>query len=365
MISAPPQSNLSREIVASVLNRLGHWESSVDRPHWTDDRQLRNPFEPGDTPFVEHRDAPEQVVRFLDCQPERQFWLDLLPNIDPNIRRIDRFRDCGAYAYVIQNLETGRYYLQGAACKLRICPVCRKRLQRRSVRRVLDFMTSNPNLEWQFHTFTLKHSSDPLPDQLNRLVASFRKLRHRKLWKTSVTTGYAVIEVTFHPAGSWSPNGRQRTADEWHPHLHVLAATSFIDWGALRRAWLAVTGDSDNIECSLVESPAHAAHYVAKYIGKPPDLDLASRPDRASEYYFALQSRRLLQPFGVTINHKPPPPEPPAPSRLICRYDDLKEAAVRGSYPASCVLAHLILTTVPSARPRSRPDPSLWPQTPT
>lgn len=364
MASCPQNPTLPRALLARVLHRLGHWESSVERPHWSIPHQQIHLLDTGPTDFTEHHDKPEQLVRFAGSFAERQFWLTVLPNIEPNIRRIDRFQQCGAYAFVVQDLETGRYFLQGEACKLRICPVCRRRIQRRSSARVLDFMHAHPDLAWQFQTFTLKHSSASLPRQLDRLVRCFRNLRQRKQWRASVTTGYAVIEVTFHPAGSWAPNHRQRTEDEWHPHLHVIAATSFIDWGWLRSAWLEVTGDSDNIDCALVESPQHAAHYIAKYIGKPPNLDLTTNPTRAAEYYHALQARRMLLPFGATNKHKPPTPPRSAPSMLIARFSDLKTAASNGSYPAQCILAHVFLATVPRPKTNgSRHDP-LFPETP-
>jgi hypothetical protein len=179
-----------------------------------------------------------------------------------------------------------------------------------------------------------------------------------------VRTGYAIIEVEYHPAGSWSPSGRRRSHDEWHPHLHVLAATSFIDWGLLRKAWLDVTGDSDNIDCSLVESPTHAAHYIAKYVGKPPDLNLRDQPHRAAEYYDALRNRRLLMPFGETVTHPQPQSPAPPPTRLVCTYGDLRTAARNGSYPAQCMLTHLILATVPNLRLQRDHQPQLFPDRP-
>lgn len=210
-------------------------------------------------------------------------------------------------------------------------------------------MQQRPAEKWQFQTFTLKHSARPLPDQLDRLVRSFRKLRQRKLWREHVVTGYATIEVTFHPAGSYSPNGRQRLSDEWHPHLHVVARTDFIPWGPLRKAWLQVTGDSDNVDCEQCESASHAATYVAKYIGKPPDLALTGNMQRAAEYYESLQGRRLLMPFGDTAKHKPPNQLRSQPSVRVIRFADLHRAAASGDGPSRLMLASVIYDTVPAS----------------
>jgi hypothetical protein len=210
-------------------------------------------------------------------------------------------------------------------------------------------MEQRPGEKWQFQTFTLKHSSDPLPDQLERLVRCFRRLRQRKLWKAHVLTGYAVIEIDFHPAGTYSPNGRLRTEDEWHPHLHVVARTDWIPWSPLRKAWLQVTGDSDNIDCEPCESATHAATYVAKYIGKAPDLALTDSPDRAAEYYHALKSRRLLIAFGPATEQEKRDESPKTPSVRIIRFADLLKAVALGDKPARQMLAKVIINSVPSS----------------
>ena len=338
---------VSPAVVGSTLFRLGVWESADDRPRRSVlGQQLELPPS-GLSEFTIHRDQPEQLLRFRGCQGERQFWLDLLPHIEADGRRVTRFQQCGGFAFVSEDIETGQLFLQAETCKLRICPVCRRRIQAKASARVLDFMNSKPNARWQFQTYTLKHSPLPLPAQLDRLVKSFRRLRQRALWKSHVQTGYAVIEVNFHPKGSYSPTGRKRDFDEWHPHLHVVAQTDFIPWGPLRQAWLQITGDSDNIDCEPCESSTHAAHYVSKYVGKPPDLCLKDSPSRAAEYYKSLQGRRLLMPFGETNKHKAPPPPPPRSSQRICQLHQLVASAASGCYPAKCMLTRVIFSAVP------------------
>lgn len=346
-VSLPGQPPLPQAVVDSALRRLGDWESNVDRPSWTVPNQQLGLSPPGPDSFTVHVDTPEQILRFQGVQPERSFWLEHLPNIDPDIMRLSRFRQCGAYAWVAQDVQTGRYFLRGESCKMRICPVCRRNIQRRSADRVLDFMHIRGASKWQFITLTLKHSENPLKTQLDRLVRCFRKLRQRKLWRDSVQTGYAVIEVTFHAADSVAPGGRLRAFSEWHPHLHVVAQTEWIDWSALRKAWFAVTGDSDNIDCQKVESSSHAAHYVSKYIGKPPDINLRSDPRHAAEYYRSLQHRRLLMPFGPAAKHQPPPRAPLPVTQKVCKFSALLTSAAGGNYPAQCMLACIILGTVP------------------
>lgn len=335
--------------VDSALSRLGLWESSDGRPRrGVPGQQLELPPSPL-SEFTVTLDQPEQLLRFQGCQPERQFWLDTLPLIEPDGRILSRFDQCGAFAFVAEDPVSGRVFLQAETCKLRICPACRRRIQAKAAARVLHFMEQRPDDKWQFHTFTLKHSATPLHLQLARLVRSFRKLRARKLWRDHVRTGYAVIEIQFHPAGTYSPNGRLRDDDEWHPHLHVVARTDFIPWGLLRKAWLQVTGDSDNIDCEPCESAKHAAHYVSKYIGKPADLALTGNTKRATEYYKSLKKTRLLIPFGDTRLHQPPSPPPPPASRQIGRFAHILRAALAGDLPARHLIAAVIAQTVPSS----------------
>jgi hypothetical protein len=341
------QPTIPSDVVESALSRLGEWESAVDRPRWSvPNQQLELP--PSNlNVFSAHIDAPEQVLRFQGCQGERQFWLDSLHLIEPDIIKVSRFRQCGKYAWVNEDVETGQIYLRGECCKLRICPACRRRIQWKARSRVLDFLNQHDDLKWQFHTFTMKHRPDPLPQQLDRLVKCFRRLRQRKHWKQTVSMGYAVLEVTFHPAGTYSPNGRRRTYDEWHPHLHAVVATNWINYGWLHKAWKQITGDSTNIDCEKVRNNEKAAYYVGKYIGKPPDLNLQGNLERMTEYYRSLQGRRMLMPFGATAKHQEPPRTPRTGSIQVCRFSELLTAAATGCYPARCMLARIIIGTVP------------------
>ena len=342
-----PSPLLPQAVVESALRRLGHWESSVDRPRWSPPNQQLELGTAGLRKFTVHADAPEQVLRFQGCQQERQFWLDSLHQIEPDIMKVSRFRQCGKYAWVSQDVQTGELFLRAESCKLRICPVCRRRIQWKARARVLDFLNQHEDLKWQFHTFTLKHRPDPLSAQFDRLVKCFRKLRQRKHWKRCVSMGYAVLEVTFHKAGTRSPNGRLRTYDEWHPHLHAVVATSGIDWAWIHKAWREITGDSTNLDFEKVRSNEKAAFYVGKYIGKPPDVSLQGNLERMTEYYRCLQGRRMLMPFGATAKHRLPPREPSPGSIQVCRFSALLTAAAAGDYAAECMLARIILCIVP------------------
>lgn len=354
--TTPATPAIPRAVIREVCSRLDNRKSSVEAPHWSPQhQQLHLSPSPLQEPTV-HHDRPEQRLRFADCEPERQLWLDLLPNIEPNIARIDRFRSCGAFSLVHMDDETGAPFLVANTCKLRVCPACRKTIQRKTFLRILDFLHSASDASWQFHTYTLRHTDTPLAAQLDQLVHCFRLLRHRKVWQHGCQAGYAVIEITFHPAGTWSPNGRQREHDEWHPHLHVLVQTHFINWSAIHKAWRDITTDSTGLDFKQANDLSKAARYVAKYLGKPPDLDFANSPERATEYYHALNNRRLLMPFGPAAKHTLPPPAPTRPSTYVCKFSDLHTAAVTGDPAAQAMLAFIILAMKPP-RQRTKPEP--------
>lgn len=348
-MSAAPARDcpLPRQVAESVWSRLDPWLSSVEpsaapSPHEAIRFPLLNPdnlHAQTDTPEVHHRHAEHTAIRTM--------WRNLLPVIEPDYGVSERFRSCGTNAWVVRDSDSGAYRVQANTCKLRICPACSRRIQRIAAARVRDYLLQHPDTRWQLVTLTIRHSPDALREQLTRLVAWFRRLRQRKLWKSSVPTGYAVLEVTFHEAGSISPSGRVRDRAEWHPHLHVLAQTEYLDWSALHRDWRAITGDSTQLDCQPLRSPDHAAAYIAKYIAKAPNLALADDPQHAAQWYHALKGRRLLIPFGATSQHKPEPTEHTGTTETIGRLSDIITSAQRGSYPAQCILVRLHLRLHP------------------
>ncbi len=158
--------------------------------------------------------------------------------------------------------------------------------------------------QYQMITLTLRHNDQPLADRLSFLRSSFRKLRQRNCWKNSAQYGYAVLEI------NWS-----HVSGCWHPHLHILVRTGFIDWTRLRKDWIKITNGSHHVNSQIVHKPGPAADYLVKYLGKPPDTTILENPDRAEEYYHAIDRAKLILPFG-----KPPQPEIKTKS-LYCRHD--------------------------------------------
>lgn len=262
---------------------LGPWETTVEK---------------------RHTDNLGQKHRFARCTLERQNWLEILPRIEPDERRVNRFEQCGSTTYILRHLDTRELRTHTNACKLRICPVCRRARQARAMRLLHNALQDAKPREWQMITLTLKHNSDPLQDRLRFLRSCFRRLRHRQCWMNAVSHGYAVLEI------NWS-----NATGSWHPHLHILARCSFIDWSQLRSDWLKITKGSHHVNSKIVTHPHGACCYLVKYLGKAPDETVMTRPELAAEYYQAIDRARMLLPFG----NAPPPPE--KPKSLYCRAD--------------------------------------------
>ena len=279
----------------------------------------------------DHSDTYDQRWRFRRWALERSYWLRHLKSVETSDHRLERWEACGSSAHVWKDIETNAYVLRSETCKLRICPACRRRYQFAAIARIRDLLKDIRPKTWQFITLTMRHSRAPLKTQTAFLKSAFRKLRQRNVWKCAVTHGYAVIEVTYNKA-----------KDEWHPHLHILAKCRFIDWRLLRQSWIQVTGGSSIIDCGYVRNQGNACDYVAKYLGKPPNLLDVESADRIQEYYDSIQHARLLMPFGRPPKlHVKPSLDKPR-SLIACgSLCDLHRNAVRGDIDSAKIIRAL------------------------
>jgi len=236
-------------------------------------------------------DYASQSFRFRSHREERDLWLEALPLVEDDQKRIDRFVRCGTDAWLQFSPSTGRYRVRSNVCKMRICPICSLHHKRRAsdlIASVIRATAAEPGYAWKFVTLTLKHSTRPLREQHDRLRQSFRKLRQRKIWKQSARCGFAVIETTFN-----------RSTGLWHGHLHVLVHSPYLAQQDLSDAWLSITGDSFIVDIRSVKTTDGAIRYLTGYLGKPPSIASLDRPvQRLGEFYVAINRQKLLIRFG-------------------------------------------------------------------
>jgi len=166
-------------------------------------------------------------------------------------------------------------------CGDRFCPICSRRRAAR-IRRRLNFVFSKIQKKagYRLKMITLSASNcQQLDAGIKHLVASFRRLRQRRLWRLHVDGGATIIEITGRP-------------NDWHPHLHIICYSRYFPWEKLHAAWKSVSGGSatwlNNIDGDS------ACSYVTKYITKcdAPDHLHAAISDSLRKY-------RLFQRFGI------------------------------------------------------------------
>lgn len=208
----------------------------------------------------------------------------LVATSQPN-RRLDAFANCGSSLWL--HRDGDELALTSNACHDRLCIPCQVARRARLVETILVRVAEATD-RVRHVTLTLKCQPVSLAAQLDRLTASFRRLRHRKFWASHVVGGAAFLEVKL-----------GKNSHDWHAHLHILCEGSFIDQRTLCEEWHAVTGDSFITYIEPLGDPRRRALYVTKYATKPIDRTVISSTDHLQEAVCALKGRRLFQCFGT------------------------------------------------------------------
>lgn len=169
-------------------------------------------------------------------------------------------------------------------CGNRFCPVCSK-VRASKIRKKLNAVI---DLQERRDGYTFKHitlstvSIDDLQGQIKFLLASFRRLRQRAFWKSKVSGGAYVIEITGKPG-------------KWHAHFHCIVYSRYMKWDKLQKQWNSCSG---GLSCYIQNIFSRTAvNYMTKYLTK---TDL--KPALHNEVSIALKSLRLVSMFGEWHN---------------------------------------------------------------
>ena len=173
-------------------------------------------------------------------------------------------------------------------CGFRFCPDCsqtRASRIRLRLRYILDNYRPPCGQILKMITLSTTNCQD-LGLGIKHLIASFRRLRQRDIWRKHVSGGATIVEIT----------GKK---GDYHPHLHVLCYADWVDWYKLREAWTSVSGGLGvYITCP---SQDKAIGYVTKYVTK------CDCPDADHEYIsHEIKKYRLFQRFGLWHKFKIP-----------------------------------------------------------
>jgi hypothetical protein len=237
-----------------------------------------NPLDPDHT-------TARYLARHAGWADRRRRTADALRAAGAIGSRLEAFTDCGRRAWLMRSREDPSCYRWVADyCHDRFCVPCAGARSRIIADNLRDLLGDRPV---RMITLTLRNAPPPLRPQLDRLYLDYRRLRHRKLWKTRVTGAIAFCEITW--------NVHSRT---WHPHLHVLTLGRYIEQHALSREWLAVTGDSTIVDIRLVRNPEKAVTYVAKYATKTHTPAVEHEHHVYADLIRSLNGRRMLLASG-------------------------------------------------------------------
>lgn len=206
-------------------------------------------------------------------------------------RRIKAFNECGSKFWIQRNRHRPDELRAVAAyCHDRFCDVC-------SQQRAFT-IRSNANRFIEDHAhrtldLTIRSTGQPLRQLVTKITRSFKLLRKTELWRTSVRGGAAFLEITWNPGGTG-----------WHPHLHLIIDSLWMDQPDLQKLWYEITGDSYIVFIKLIEDRRRAAGYIAKYASKQFPSNVIYDPDLLREAMDLLKGRRLIIQFGTWSNFK-------------------------------------------------------------
>ena len=206
---------------------------------------------------------------------------------------LNRFDECGSCCSVEWSETLQKHRVRANYCRCRHCEPCMRAKANRLAANLKARLMQEPAGRYRFITLTLRHSDAPLRDQIRRLYASFRKLRHSKTWKLTQRGGALALEV------KWQASTRR-----WHPHLHVISEGDFLDKDRLSTAWHAATGDSFVIDIRMLHDAKEAAFYVAKYVTKGTSADVWNDTTAATEWIISTKGVRVCATFGTWRGYK-------------------------------------------------------------
>lgn len=215
----------------------------------------------------------------------------------------------------LQQKTNGETYLSIGRCRCRACPLCAVHRQRQTEKRINSITETWDNM--RHVVLTLQSTTESLDDQLDLLISSYRRLRQSIMWKATVVSAIATVEVTLNIETGM-----------WHPHLHILTTGEYLPQKELSNQWLMASSGSSIVWIGAVHSRKTAAKYISKYIAKPAETSGWSDV-HIEELWLALHGRRCIIATGKAHGHKTggdDKNEEPKGSKIIMYLHTIREA---------------------------------------
>ena len=262
----------TRACRSSVSIDTGSGSPPLLDPAETNEEASRNPYHLSGTCPGPMRTARAYMANRLADTPLRELR-----------RMAENIRACTLGVSLNKN-AAGKLAICPTYCRSRMCPVCSRQRSKRVYSQILHRLagTRQPRMI----TLTLADDGRGLSERLDRLYASYRRLRQRKVWKHSVNGAVAIAEVT-----------RGVDGDHWHTHLHIVFRGRYLPHHQLKEAWHQITGDSFIVHIGARGSREQCARYVSKYVAKGTDVTHWTK-EALQTYALAMKGRRLLITSG-------------------------------------------------------------------
>lgn len=210
--------------------------------------------------------------------------------------KLENLLNCRHFAWFVRHNESGMVKVVANACHLRWCPICaqtRRMIIKKAVAKWLKEI-KRP----KFMTFTIKHSTEPLVDQIRRLYNAYRLFRQHKFLRKKQRGGVWFFQLK-----------RSKKTGEWHPHLHVVVDMDYVNKVEIQDDWFLTTGDSFIVDIRAVKNPKKVSDYVARYCACPCNLSDYSTDDKLT-IANTLNGKRLCGRFGTGASCKFKPERP-------------------------------------------------------
>ena len=223
---------------------------------------------------------------------------------------IERFRTCRSQGRVLLCPNCCLRFYTRFYCKARLCDTCARIYGRQIYKKVMHLVEpffSNKKKGFTLAMLTLSESTAKyrgrFPDQddtkrFNRNVATFCRLFYGK-YRGRFSRNGKVVEDRKHYQGAGTIAVNEFGQDNNNLHCHLLLYGPWIPHAQLLAAWIKITDGDRGCFIEPIRNPKKAAHYVAKYVTKPPRfLD----PHRAVEFLAATKGTRRIKTGGVFYN---------------------------------------------------------------
>ncbi|MBA7680742.1 hypothetical protein ES703_89063 [subsurface metagenome] len=170
-------------------------------------------------------------------------------------------------------------------CGLRWCPMCAASRQAWIAGECERWFAQvdKPRLV----TLTLRHTDAPLANQVKDLYDYFRKFRKRKFFSDRTKGGVWFFHIK-----------KSQKDHRWHPHLHCLIDSDFLEHKRISELWRKITGGSHVVHIKTVTNPTNSVKHAARYSAEPCNLGEHTAID-ALEVFYALHGRRICGTWGT------------------------------------------------------------------